>query len=136
MFARSWIVLIISTLALESRLAVAFLQPTSLPSPAAITSSDQYAFVVGRPSTHVLFAGGFEWEDPGESFDQGVENPFKNPELMKQMDDGMKIDPARLLGPRLGGSNLYMIGMMGSGKSAVGDIVARRKFHQKLLALK
>ena len=84
----------------------------------------------------MLFAGGFEWEDPGESFDQGVENPFKNPELMKQMDDGMKIDPARLLGPRLGGSNLYMIGMMGSGKSAVGDIVARRKFHQKLLALK
>lgn len=72
----------------------------------------------------VLKAGGFEWEDPTEAFDQGVENPFKNPELMK--DGDMKIDPARLLGPRLQGSNLYFIGMMGSGKSVVGDIVAKR----------
>lgn len=69
-------------------------------------------------------AGGFEWEDPGEVFDQGVENPFKNPSIG---EDGMKIDPGRLLGPRLSGSNLYMIGMMGTGKSCVGDIVARRK---------
>ena len=38
------------------------------------------------------------------------------------------IDPARLLGPRLNGSNLYLIGMMGSGKSAVGDIIARREY--------
>lgn len=73
-----------------------------------------------------LAAGGFEWEDPGETFDQGVENPFKNPDLMKG-EEGMKIDPARLLGPRLGGSNLYFIGMMGCGKSAVGDRVARRE---------
>lgn len=71
-----------------------------------------------------LFAGGFEWEDPTDAFDQGVENPFKNPDLVEG-DGGMKIDPARLLGPRLQGSNLYLIGMMGSGKSAVGDIVAR-----------
>lgn len=71
-------------------------------------------------------AGGFEWEDPGEVFDQGVENPFKNPDLMKEAEDGMKIDPARLLGPRLNGSNLYLVGIMGTGKSAVGDIVARR----------
>jgi len=70
-----------------------------------------------------LHAGGFEWEDPGD-FDQGVENPFKNEELMKS--EG-KIDPARLLGPRLNGSNLYLVGMMGTGKSTVGDIVARRK---------
>lgn len=73
-----------------------------------------------------LYAGGFEWEDPAEAFDQGVENPFKNPELMKGEDGEMKIDPARLLGPRLQGTNLYFIGMMGSGKSAVGDVVARR----------
>jgi shikimate kinase len=72
-----------------------------------------------------LHAGGFEWEDPAEAFDQAVENPFKNPDLMKG-DGDMKIDPARLLGPRLQGSNLYFIGMMGSGKSAVGDVVARR----------
>lgn len=72
-------------------------------------------------------AGGFEWEDPVEAFDQGVDNPFKNPELMNT-EDGMKIDPARLLGPRLNGANLYFIGMMGSGKTAVGDVVARRKF--------
>lgn len=38
----------------------------------------------------------------------------------------MKIDPARLLSPRLRGCNLYFIGMMGSGKSTVGDLVARR----------
>lgn len=72
-----------------------------------------------------LGAGGFEWESPEEVFDQGVENPFKNPELMSG-EEGLKIDPARLLGPRLQGSNLYFIGMMGSGKTAVGDIVARR----------
>ena len=80
-----------------------------------------------RQSTFVVTkAGGFEWEDPTESFDQGVENPFKNEELMNS-EDGMKIDPARLLGPRLNGANLYFVGMMGSGKTAVGDIVARRK---------
>jgi shikimate kinase len=77
-------------------------------------------------STTTLFAGGFEWEDPAAAFDQGVENPFKNPELMKGDGDMMKIDPARLLGPRLSGSNLYFIGMMGSGKSAIGNAVARR----------
>eukprot|EP00568_Trieres_chinensis_P000475 CAMPEP_0183309948 /NCGR_PEP_ID=MMETSP0160_2-20130417/27518_1 /TAXON_ID=2839 ORGANISM="Odontella Sinensis, Strain Grunow 1884" /NCGR_SAMPLE_ID=MMETSP0160_2 /ASSEMBLY_ACC=CAM_ASM_000250 /LENGTH=301 /DNA_ID=CAMNT_0025474059 /DNA_START=54 /DNA_END=959 /DNA_ORIENTATION=+ len=83
---------------------------------------------VGRPGVSSrLFAGGFEWEDPAESFDQGVDNPFENPDILKVDDgEGMKIDPARLLGPRLQGSNLYFIGMMGSGKSAVGDIVARR----------
>ena len=94
---------------------------------------------------HILFAGGFEWEDPAEAFDQGVDNPFKNPELNLLKDtsnsdndsdnvgssnDGevLKIDPARLLGPRLNGSNLYFVGMMGCGKSAVGDIVARREY--------
>lgn len=75
----------------------------------------------------ILNAGGFEYESPEEAFDQGVENPFKNPELMKGAEDGLKIDPARLLSPRLQGSNLYFIGMMGSGKTAVGDVVARRK---------
>ena len=45
-----------------------------------------------RQSTFVVTeAGGFEWEDPTESFDQGVENPFKNEELMNS-EDGMKID--------------------------------------------
>jgi len=76
-------------------------------------------------STSILNAGGFEWEDPTESFDQDVDNPFKNPEVATDSVD-MKIDPARLLGPRLQGSNLYFIGMMGSGKTAVGDIVAKR----------
>lgn len=77
-------------------------------------------------ATHRLHAGGFEWEDPQQVFDQGVENPFKNPNLMDG-SDGMKVDPARLLSPRLSGSNLYFIGMMGSGKTAVGDVVARRE---------
>ena len=81
-----------------------------------------------RPSV-VAYAGGFEWEDPTESFDQGVDNPFKNPDLMSS-EEGMKIDPARLLGPRLNGANLYFVGMMGCGKSAVGDVVARREFQR------
>jgi len=86
-----------------------------------------------KPTTlQTRFAGGFEWEDPtSEVYDQGVENPFKNPDLMisketTEGDEAMKIDPARLLGPRLNGANLYFIGMMGSGKTAVGDVVARR----------
>jgi shikimate kinase len=88
----------------------------------AFAPASKRAFVPSR-----LLAGGFEWEDPKEVMDQGVENPFKNPALMDGSADGMKVDPARLLGPRLSGSNLYFIGMMGSGKTAVGDVVARRK---------
>lgn len=90
----------------------------------AVASGKEYASSF-RDASGRLFAGGFEWEDPAETFDQGVENPFKNPEIGTD-GEGMKIDPARLLGPRLQGSNLYFIGMMGSGKSAVGDVVARR----------
>jgi len=90
----------------------------------------------------VLKAGGFEWEDPTDAqYDQGVENPFKNPELLKAIkkdgdsdDENAKtIDPARLLGPRLQGSNLYLVGMMGSGKSSVGDKLARRMGTYKFL---
>jgi len=89
-----------------------------------------------RQASHmILSAGGFEWEDPTEQFDQGVDNPFKNPDLMDS-EDGLKVDPARLLGPRLNGANLYFIGMMGSGKTAVGDVVARRKYFQESLLLK
>jgi shikimate kinase len=76
-----------------------------------------------------LHAGGFEWEDPtSNEADPGVENPYKNPTLLKSSgdDSSLKVDPARLLSPRLRGCNLYFIGMMGSGKSTVGDLVARR----------
>lgn len=87
-----------------------------------------------------LYAGGFNWEDPADIIinDPGVENPYKNPSLLETQpsndDDGdgggstslLKVDPARLLSPRLQGCNLYLIGMMGSGKSAVGDALARR----------
>lgn len=85
-------------------------------------STPQYHYYCTTKTTR--YAGGFEWEDPVD--DQGVDNPFKNPELMNDVDGGMKIDPARLLGPRLQGCNLYFIGMMGTGKSSIGDIVARR----------
>lgn len=116
---------------------------SSLPNIATITSSvntntkpftHQASFT--KTQTFILYAGGFEWEDPAEAFDQGVDNPYENPELNLLKDSSsasedkggeLKIDPARLLGPRLNGSNLYFVGMMGSGKSAVGDIVARRK---------
>ena len=78
-----------------------------------------------------LYAGGFEWDDPQEAFDQDVGNPFKNPEFdfgdEKEEEEGaLKVDAARLLSPRLQGSNLYLIGMMGAGKSSVGDALARR----------
>jgi hypothetical protein len=91
-------------------------------------SSYARSFVVKNQISHfgILKAGGFEWEDPTKSWDQGVENPFKNPDLMNG-EDGFKIDPARLLGPRLNGANIYFIGMMGCGKTSVGDCVARRK---------
>ena len=101
-----------------------------------------------------MAAGGFEWEDPTDQFDQGVENPYKNPDILKKAGDKdgdadavasgeggtgeegeMKIDPARLLGPRLQGTNLYFVGMMGSGKSAVGDIVARSELARHLHVL-
>jgi shikimate kinase len=95
---------------------------------AIMVASLSSAFVPSsvRRAPHVVVkAGGFEWEDPTESFDQGVENPFKNPDLTKG-EEGMQIDAFRLLGPRLNGANIYLIGMMGSGKTSVGDIVARR----------
>lgn len=72
-----------------------------------------------------LKAGGFEWEDPTEALDQGVDNPFKSSSLK---GEELMASAGRLLGPRLNGSNLYLIGMMGSGKSAVGDIVARSEY--------
>jgi shikimate kinase len=96
--------------------------------PSVLTTIQAFA-----PSTRTFFpktlhyAGGFEWEDPVAAFDQHVDNPFKNSELLNT-GDGMKIDPARLLSPRLAGSNLYFVGMMGCGKSSVGDLVARRTF--------
>jgi shikimate kinase len=84
-----------------------------------------------------LYAGGFEWHDPSESFGdnpQGVENPYKNPQLLES--DGssstLKIDPARLLSPRLNGVNVYLIGMMGTGKSTVGRVVAKRKLYSTI----
>jgi shikimate kinase len=91
-------------------------------------------------SSAPLKAGGFEWEDPtSDVADSGVENPYKNPDLLLRSssssedsdDDGatttrLKVDPARLLSPRLQGCNLYLVGMMGSGKSVVGDAIARR----------
>lgn len=85
-----------------------------------------------RHATLKAGAGGFEWEDPtSDQADPGVENPFKNPDLLKSTDGGegselLKVDPARLLSPRLRGCNVYFIGMMGSGKTSVGDSLARR----------
>lgn len=124
----------------------AFTSPatTTTMTPVTLASSSSSSSIV------VLNAGGFEWDDPeSEQFDQGVENPFKNPELKDAINkDGdsdsdnddsdetetaKTIDPARLLGPRLQGSNLYLVGLMGSGKSSVGDKLARRMGSYKFL---
>jgi hypothetical protein len=100
----------------------AFLAPSTVRLP---RSSSADANVVGGvvvvTRRTALCAGGFEWEDPGQAFEQGVDNPFKNPDLVKDSEEGMKIDPARLLSPRLNGSNVYLIGMMGSGKVREGQ---------------
>ena len=99
-----------------------FLQP-QLPSAVLKRSS--------RSSSIASYAGGFEWEDPEEQGEMGVENPFKKGASVDET--GMKVDPARLLGPRLQGTNLYVVGLMGTGKSAVGDALARRKLRGKCI---
>jgi len=94
-------------------------------------------------SSIVLHAGGFEWTDPTDD-SQSVDNPFakmddEEGEMKKMIDDkkegssASSSDPARLLSPRLQGSNIYLIGMMGSGKSSVGDKLARRMGTYKFL---
>mmetsp|Transcript_32845 Transcript_32845/g.60552 ORF Transcript_32845/g.60552 Transcript_32845/m.60552 type:complete len:297 (-) Transcript_32845:103-993(-) len=120
-------------------LFLAFLLGTALSFAPSTSLHNRHAVLIKSISTakrstvFVLSAGGFEWEDPtSDQADPGVENPYKNPDLLKPADDGkdgsssLKVDPARLLSPRLRGCNLYFIGMMGSGKSAVGDAIARR----------
>lgn len=96
--------------------------------PSSINNNLASPLRIHQSSHVVLHAGGFEWEDPtSDEADPGVENPYKNPDLLQSGEDGsLKVDPARLLSPRLRGCNLYFIGMMGSGKSTVGDLVARR----------
>ena len=48
---------------------------------ALMAARQSWAFVPSSVRSAPLLvreAGGFEWEDPTESFDQGVENPFKS----------------------------------------------------------
>lgn len=72
----------------------------------------------------VLCAGGFEYQEDEDGFDS-IENPYKKDSSFD--DDGtLKLDAARLLGPRLKGSSVYLVGMMGSGKSSVGNFLAKR----------
>jgi len=109
------------------------------PTSTSISSPSSFIKTTTRSSSKsiILNAGGFEWVDPTDD-SQSVENPFKDEELMKKITDEKKgtnasSDPARLLGPRLQGSNIYLVGMMGSGKSSVGDKLARRMGSYKFL---
>ena len=103
------------------------------------TKQNNGAFLIPRngvadlpqQSFTTIYAGGFAWEDPEEQ-PADLENPFTK----GSGDDSLlKVDPARLLGPRLQGTNLYFVGIMGSGKSVVGDLLARRKFEFWFLSL-
>mmetsp|Transcript_21409 Transcript_21409/g.31976 ORF Transcript_21409/g.31976 Transcript_21409/m.31976 type:complete len:192 (-) Transcript_21409:9-584(-) len=73
----------------------------------------------------VLWAGGFEYNEEDAQYDD-IENPFKKDDSYDRDTGELKVDPARLLGPRLKGSSLYLVGMMGSGKSSVGNVLAKR----------
>lgn len=115
-------------------LALLFGSALSFAPPPSLFRNSHDAAIKSRSNPSALAAGGFEWEDPtSDQADPGVENPYKNPDLLKPSDGGgdgddatLLVDPARLLSPRLRGCNLYLVGMMGSGKSAVGDALARR----------
>ena len=111
-------------------LLLALLIGSALSFAPSLINNNKLATVRIQQQSSRLLAGGFEWEDPtSNEADPGVENPYKNPDLLQSDgEDGssLKVDPARLLSPRLRGCNLYFIGMMGSGKSTIGDIVARR----------
>ena len=97
---------------------------SSLSIGAAFTTSSfitrPYAVAPAAPS---LKAGGFEYQDD-DQYDS-IENPFKNDSAYDE-EGALKVDAARLLGPRLKGSSVYLVGMMGSGKSAVGNVLAKR----------
>ena len=63
--------------------------------------------------------GGFEYQPP----DSAPSNPYSSGE---KDGEPKTADAARLLAPRLGGTNLYLVGLMGSGKTAVGSSLALR----------
>jgi len=121
--------------------------PSSYSTTTTISSFPVVSSFISKTTTTTkstsLQAGGFEWTDPTDD-SQDVTNPFKkkdDEDVMKQQIDDLKedgsssssSDPARMLGPRLQGSNIYLIGMMGSGKSSVGDKLARRMGTYKFL---
>ncbi|GMH65858.1 hypothetical protein TrST_g225 [Triparma strigata] len=68
-----------------------------------------------------LHVGGFDYQPD----DEIPSNPI-TAEKADDIEEGFTPDPARLLSPRLGGTNLYLVGLMGSGKSAVGRELALR----------
>ncbi len=130
-----------STRSSLQRQPIIIVPTTTAAAAAATSSSSSSSSLTSARKYQRLYAGGFEWIDPTEEDnlnDPGVANPYKNPSLASSLntdsyDSGsdkstpsLVVDPARLLAPRLRGCNIYLIGMMGSGKSAVGDAIARR----------
>ena len=76
-----------------------------------------------RPYPHLRIhrdpsVGGFDYQPP----DSAPSNPYSS----SSDSAPATADAARLLAPRLGGTNLYLVGLMGSGKTAVGRELALR----------
>ncbi|GMH64444.1 hypothetical protein TrLO_g8300 [Triparma laevis f. longispina] len=79
------------------------------------------------PPSHSV--GGFDYQPDDDIPDNPLTSskpPPPNPLDDPTSPDSLTPDPARLLSPRLGGTNLYLIGLMGSGKSAIAQTLALR----------
>ena len=79
----------------------------------------------------LVTADGDETDEPAADGDEAADTAVPDGVVHAQMPDlGTPLNPdvtrARELCERLGGVNVYLVGMMGAGKSSVGDVLAQR----------